>query len=68
MIGLLGALIFLSCSICLGTSAENFIPAQAHNVWSVGRTRINTDKISASFNWENTQFFINVENASYVKV
>lgn len=64
----LSSLIVLSVAlVCLTSAAEIFIPAQAPAVWSVGRTRLNTDSVSLSFNWENTQFYINVENASYVK-
>jgi len=48
-------------------AAENFVPANSPSVWSVGRTRKNTDG-SLSFDWEGTQFYVNIQGGSYVKV
>jgi hypothetical protein len=41
------------------SSTENIIIAQDPRIWSVGRTNLNDDG-SISFNWENTQFLVNV--------
>jgi len=51
----------------LVAGAEQFIPASNPAIWTVGRTRKNVDG-SLSFDWEGTQFYINVNKASYVKM
>lgn len=49
------------------TSAERFIPANDPSIWTVGRTQSNADG-TLSFDWESTQFFINVNQAEYMKM
>lgn len=47
--------------------AETYIPATDPAVWTVGRTRLNADS-TLSFDWESTQFYINVKDATYVRM
>lgn len=48
-------------------TAERVVPANDPAVWTVGRTRQNGDG-SLSFDWESSQFYVNVKGANYVKM
>lgn len=47
--------------------AEKFIPANDPSIWTVGRTQQNADG-TLSFDWESTQFYMNVVGANYVRM
>lgn len=44
-----------------------FIPASSPSIWTVGRTLVEQDG-SLSFDWENTQFYINIQGGTYLKI
>ena len=46
---------------------ENFIPASSPSCWYTGRTQINADG-TRSFDWEGTQLWLNIQDASYIKM
>lgn len=47
--------------------ADTFIPASSPSVWSVGRTRIDPNG-TLSFDWESTQFYVNILGGTYAKM
>eukprot|EP01127_Copromyxa_protea_P009358 TRINITY_DN2201_c0_g1_i1.p1 TRINITY_DN2201_c0_g1~~TRINITY_DN2201_c0_g1_i1.p1 ORF type:complete len:362 (-),score=75.30 TRINITY_DN2201_c0_g1_i1:17-1102(-) len=57
--------LLLLLAVSTAVAADHFISASDPSVWSVGRTRQNSDG-SLSFDWESTQFYINVQGATYV--
>jgi len=58
----------ISFFLALYASEHTRIYANDSAIWIVGRTKPSQDGVGVNFDWESTQFYINVENATYVQL